>query len=503
LKTRFLNTLEVPMPNYDRLQITESHTAAARAKNQRIAANLLRLRQDLQRHFFADESREETAVDRRRPERDRARLLRLATWNIREFDSPKYGKRLEESIYYIAEILAQFDLIAIQEVREDRAALDEVVEVLGPEWTYIATDVTEGDAGNFERMAFLYNRSKVQFRGVAGEVMIPESADGETLHLARETRLELSEGEQLVLRDDVQTYHRAGKEKLDEEVRLRLAHPARLLLPEGTRLILPRRTEIRRDAAGQPVFPVDGPLVDVLLQLPPKVIVPDKLTFARTPFLVAFQAGNLTLSLCTVHIYYGSDELGLRRRKAEIYRLVDFLAERAQNEQDSDADSFFFALGDFNIVDRKHETMAALLRHGFRVPEQLQALPGSNVAKDKYYDQIAYWLNPDEDATAVTRVEVKRANIFDFFETVFRLPEVDAADMAAALEQTSLREPVATAVAKAEAKKGAPLDTAELAEVQAGVYADWRTYQMSDHLPMWVELRVDFGDEFLQAVVDA
>jgi hypothetical protein len=96
---------------------------------------------------------------------------------------------------------------------------------------------------------------------------------------------------------------------------------------------------------------------------------------------------------------------------------------------------------------------------------------------------------------------VERANIFDFFETVFRLPEVDAADMAAALEQTSLREPAATAVAKAEAKKGAPLDTAELAEVQAGVYADWRTYQMSDHLPMWVELRVDFGDEFLQAVV--
>ena len=442
------------MPDYERLRITESHTAEARARNQRIAANLLRLRAALARHFLSDASRQTTAVDRRPLLPDRARLLRLATWNIREFDSPKYGKRLEESIYYIAEILAQFDLIAIQEVREDRQALDEVVAVLGPSWQYIATDVSEGSAGNFERMAFLYNSSKVSFRGIAGEVVIPESADGETLHLAQPSLLALSEGPRLILRDDVRTYHRAGKEKLDEEVRLRLAHPAQLTLPEGTRLILPRRTEVQRDGNGRAFFPVDAPMQDVLLQLPPKAIIPDKLTFARSPFLVVFQAGSLTLNLCTVHIYYGSDELGLRRRKAEIYRLIDFLAERAQNEQDSDADSFFFALGDFNIVDRQHETMAALLRHGFRVPEQLQTLPGSNVARDAYYDQIAYWLDPDGTPGATTRVEVQRADIFDFFETVFRLPELDDEDLAVHLAQTSLREPVARAVTKAEEQKG-------------------------------------------------
>jgi hypothetical protein len=31
-------------------------------------------------------------------------------------------------------------------------------------------------------------------------------------------------------------------------------------------------------------------------------------------------------------------------------------------------------------------------------------------------------------------------------------------------------------------------------------YPTWRTYQMSDHLPMWVEVRVDFGDDCLAAV---
>lgn len=28
-------------------------------------------------------------------------------------------------------------------------------------------------------------------------------------------------------------------------------------------------------------------------------------------------------------------------------------------------------------------------------------------------------------------------------------------------------------------------------------YRQWRTHQMSDHLPMWVKLKIDFGEEYL------
>jgi len=31
-------------------------------------------------------------------------------------------------------------------------------------------------------------------------------------------------------------------------------------------------------------------------------------------------------------------------------------------------------------------------------------------------------------------------------------------------------------------------------------YASWRTHQMSDHLPMWVELHIDFAHEYLDEV---
>ena len=31
-------------------------------------------------------------------------------------------------------------------------------------------------------------------------------------------------------------------------------------------------------------------------------------------------------------------------------------------------------------------------------------------------------------------------------------------------------------------------------------YNQWRTYQMSDHLPLWAEFRIDFSDEYLTEI---
>ena len=31
-------------------------------------------------------------------------------------------------------------------------------------------------------------------------------------------------------------------------------------------------------------------------------------------------------------------------------------------------------------------------------------------------------------------------------------------------------------------------------------YKTWRTHQMSDHLPMWIELHIDFSDAYLETV---
>ena len=106
------------------------------------------------------------------PPRSPGSLL-LATWNLREFDSSTWGYRLPEAYAYLAEIIDRFDLVAVQEVREDLRALDRLRGRLGRRWQYLVSDVTEGTPGNRERLAFLYDTHAVQFLGMAGELVLP------------------------------------------------------------------------------------------------------------------------------------------------------------------------------------------------------------------------------------------------------------------------------------------------------------------------------------------
>ena len=50
------------------------------------------------------------------PAKTTSERLILGTWNIRNFDDDRfnYGPRTQESMYYIAEIISKFDVIAVQ-----------------------------------------------------------------------------------------------------------------------------------------------------------------------------------------------------------------------------------------------------------------------------------------------------------------------------------------------------------------------------------------------------
>ncbi|MEL7370747.1 MAG: endonuclease/exonuclease/phosphatase family protein, partial [Myxococcota bacterium] len=55
----------------------------------------------------------------------------------------------------------------------------------------------------------------------------------------------------------------------------------------------------------------------------------DELQFARTPFMVSFQAGWFKFNLCTVHIYYGAASgTKLQRRIQEIEKIARFFKDR-------------------------------------------------------------------------------------------------------------------------------------------------------------------------------
>lgn len=105
--------------------------------------------------------------------------LRLATWNVMHFGDGGGYDRTEESMLYIAEIIDHFDLVAMQEVNRNLSKLEDLLaSYLGDDWDYLVTDTAGGhgdrtDAGNNERLAFLYRKSKVHFRREVGEIVLP------------------------------------------------------------------------------------------------------------------------------------------------------------------------------------------------------------------------------------------------------------------------------------------------------------------------------------------
>ncbi|WP_375582746.1 endonuclease/exonuclease/phosphatase family protein [Cyclobacterium xiamenense] len=106
----------------------------------------------------------------------------IATWNIRAFggltekweaedhDSPK---RDLHSLLAIAQIISRFDIIAIQELKGSLKAFRHMLKVLGDHWSFILTDVSGGDEGNSERLAFLFDTRKVKLSGLACELVVP------------------------------------------------------------------------------------------------------------------------------------------------------------------------------------------------------------------------------------------------------------------------------------------------------------------------------------------
>jgi len=109
--------------------------------------------------------------------------INVAIWNIREF-----GKvhRTEAAIHLIAEILGQFDLVAMVELRDDLHDLGCVLPILGPSWDVVYSDWIEDAGGNKERTAFLFDRRAVTFNGLAAEVDAPRDKK-ETEFLAKQS----------------------------------------------------------------------------------------------------------------------------------------------------------------------------------------------------------------------------------------------------------------------------------------------------------------------------
>ncbi len=225
--------------------------------------------------------------------------------------------------------------------------------------------------------------------------------------------------------------------------------------------------------------------------LPPKMLISQttasvdgkKVTagkqFTRAPFFASFQAGWFKFDICTVHLYYGSASgAKLEQRIEEIDRIAKFLSTEA--DRALGAERALILLGDFNIVSPEHRTMEALTQHGFVVPKALQEKPSTPTAK--HYDQVAFKTKPDviEYTERKSNDPLQRnAGVISLFDSIFSDAQFKDYRERVALDSTA----------------GKKADTA--AKLRAA-HQQWRTYQFSDHYPMWVRLRADDSDAYLE-----
>jgi hypothetical protein len=344
------------------------------------------------------------------PEKKTSKSLILGTWNIRNFDDDRfnYGPRSPESLFYIAEIISRFDVIAVQEVCEGLAPLEKLMNILGGQYTYILTDVTHSSlGGNKERLGFIYDKNKVRFKGIAGEIVLPD----------------------------------------------------KMLISE---------------------------------------VESKKRQFSRTPFGVQFQSGWFKFLFATVHIYFGKNSPSTpeyARRVREIEAVAKYLKHEAKA---SSANQIL--VGDFNIKARGSAGFDALEKNGFTTVKNKK---GSNRDQTKFYDQISFMSRRNE----LVLMEAQRDDrVFQYFDSVYRLedffmykPIVEMRIEEKLIEANiKLAEATSQKDIKTYSNQISALTNARSSDANLEkYYEEWRTFQMSDHLPLWVELEIDFSDNYL------
>jgi len=281
--------------------------------------------------------------------------LNIATWNIREFGKVR---RTEAAIHYVAEILGQFDLIGIVELRDDLTDLGRVLQILGPTWRAVYSDMIPDAGGNRERLGFIYDKRAVTFNGLAAEANPPRVKHGE--------------------------------EYLSEK------------------------------------------------------------SFWRSPYMASFKSGSFDFVVLTTHIRWGDTDAA---RTEEIGRLADWIEAKRQEKSNEDKD--LIVMGDFNIASRTGPMFKAITKHGLQIPKALAADTfGSNLEKDKRYDQILHQPIYQDNFT-------NAGGVLDFY-----------------------------------------VDQAHIKELfPAGLTKEKFTFQLSDHLPLWLQINTDIEGFKLDEIV--
>lgn len=154
-------------------------------------------------------------------------------------------------------------------------------------------------------------------------------------------------------------------------------------------------------------------------------------------------SGNFELLLLAAHIRWGDE--GEKGRVPELELLASWVADRAKSDPRT---RDVLVVGDFNIPDLRGPAYKAVTAKGLLMPKALAGVKGSNLAQDKRYDQTLH-------LPSFSGAFTGKGGVVDFY----------AGDHAALYRGMGGRA--------------------------AGMTKEAFTYELSDHLPLWVQVGTD------------
>jgi hypothetical protein len=169
----------------------------------------------------------------------------------------------------------------------------------------------------------------------------------------------------------------------------------------------------------------------------------------RNPFIGSFRAGSFDFVVISAHIRWG-------KKAADRIKPLELLAKtidkRRRDSYGTDKD--IILVGDFNIPQIGDPLFNAITSKGLRMPQALLGSDhGSNLKRDKRYDQILHY--PTE-----TKCFTDNGGVLDFYIGGI--------------------------------KKLYPSNTPK---------KEAFTYELSDHLPLWIQVDTDTAEEQLEQIV--
>ncbi|MFK8057614.1 MAG: endonuclease/exonuclease/phosphatase family protein [Saprospiraceae bacterium] len=202
----------------------------------------------------------------------------------------------------------------------------------------------------------------------------------------------------------------------------------------------------------------------------------------RNPYITGFKTGWKKFALVNLHLAPGKTAAGKAARKEEVSMLMKVLRDKF--DSGSMWSGNLVLLGDFNLYKKDTDIEELFENEGF---VESDLLKGKNTnapyrsRSSEPYDRMFFH---EQEYFEVPTKSESEGGVIEMFKNVY--PTADFDDY--------LKE------MKSDISKPAKLEDEDYRKMY--FVKDWRTRQLSDHKPIWVELLIDSSDKFLTSKLE-